>query len=85
MGMGSSARPYVLLGLRIKDLEFNTIKDGKHQYTLVRIQKGKTGPRTVPLIDALPYVKECIQRNHNSVPILTAGYLCQKIIITAPG
>jgi len=60
MAMDTSARPHELLGLRIKDLEFNTTEDG-HQYALVRIQSGKTGPRTVPLIDALPYVKEWIQ------------------------
>ena len=60
MAMDTSARPHELLGLGIKDLEFNTSEDG-HQYALVRIQSGKTGPRTVPLIDALPYVKEWIQ------------------------
>ncbi|MGD1836408.1 MAG: tyrosine-type recombinase/integrase [Nitrososphaeraceae archaeon] len=63
MSMDTSARPHELLGLRIKDLEFKVSEDGK-QFAMVRIKNGKTGPRTVPLIDSLPYVKEWIQHDH---------------------
>ncbi|HEX5186311.1 MAG TPA: tyrosine-type recombinase/integrase, partial [Nitrososphaeraceae archaeon] len=63
MAMDTSFRPHELLGLKIKDIEFSISDDGK-QYALVRIKQGKTGPRTVPLIDSLPYLKEWIQQEH---------------------
>jgi integrase len=63
MAMDTSCRPHELLGLKIKDIEFSFSDDGKH-YALVRIKHGKTGPRTVPLIDSLPYLKEWIQQEH---------------------
>ena len=63
MAMDTSCRPHELLGLKIKDIEFSYTDDGKH-YALVRIKHGKTGPRTVPLIDSLPYLKEWIQQEH---------------------
>jgi len=63
MAMDTSCRPHELLGLKIKDLEFNVTEDGK-QYAMVRIRDGKTGSRNVPIIDALPYVKEWIQQEH---------------------
>ena len=63
MAMDTSCRPHELLCLKIKDIEFNFSDDGK-QYALVRIKHGKTGPRTVPLIDSLPYLKEWIQQEH---------------------
>ena len=63
MAMDTSCRPHELLGLKIKDIEFNFTDDGK-QYALVRIKHGKTGPRTVPLIDSLPWLKEWIQEGH---------------------
>jgi integrase len=63
MAMDTYCRPHELLGLKIKDIEFNFTEDGKH-YALVRIKQGKTGSRTVPLIDSLPYLKEWIQQKH---------------------
>ena len=63
MAMDTSCRPHELLGLKIKDIEFNFTDDGK-QYALVRIKHGKTGSRTVPLIDSLPWLKEWVQEGH---------------------
>ena len=63
MAMDTSCRPHELLGLKIKDIEFKITEESK-QYAIVRIKHGKTGPRTVPLIDSLPYLKEWIQQEH---------------------
>ena len=35
-----------------------------NQYAEVRINEGKTGPRTVPLIDSIPYLKQYLQEEH---------------------
>ena len=37
-------------------MDYNTLKN--------LIKEGKTGPRTVPLIDSIPYVKEWISSGH---------------------
>ena len=52
-----SARPHEILNLRFRDIKFH-ITNEKVQYAEVRITQGKTGPRTVPLIDSIPYLKE---------------------------
>ena len=54
-----SARPHEILNLKIKDITFQVTENGI-QYAEVRINDGKTGPRTVPLIDSIPYLKEWI-------------------------
>lgn len=58
-----SARPHELLGLKILDIKFTVTTDGL-QYAEVLIKEGKTGPRIVPLIDSIPYVKEWISSGH---------------------
>jgi integrase len=65
MADDTSARPHELLNLKIKDINFHLTDEGK-QYAEVRISEGKTGPRTVPLIDSLPYLKEYLQEEHPS-------------------
>ena len=57
-----SARPHEILNLRIQDIIFKVTEDST-QYAEVLITGGKTKPRTIPLIDSIPYVKEWIQ-NH---------------------
>jgi len=57
MAIDMSARPHEILNLRIKDIKFH-VNDEGIQYAEVRITNGKTGSRTVPLIDSLPYLKE---------------------------
>jgi integrase len=52
-----SARPDELLNLKIKDIVFKKTGEGK-QYAEILIKGGKTKPRTIPLIDSLPYVKD---------------------------
>jgi hypothetical protein len=55
-----SARPHEILNLKVKDIKFSVTDEGIH-YAEVRIIQGKTGPRTVPLIDSLPYLKEWLE------------------------
>jgi hypothetical protein len=62
MANDSSCRPSELLNLRIRDIIFKKTSEGK-QYAEILIKGGKTRPRTVPLIDSIPYVKELID-NH---------------------
>jgi integrase len=57
-----SARPSEILNLKFKDIKFN-ITDKGIQYAEVRITQGKTGPRTVPLIDSIPYLKEWMEEH----------------------
>ena len=59
MANDTSARPHEILQLKISDIKFNITDEGI-QYAEVRIRDGKTGPRDVPLIDSIPYVKEWI-------------------------
>lgn len=64
MANDMSARPKEILSLKISDVKFN-ISEDHIQYAEVLIREGKTGPRTVPLIDSIPYLKEWI-REHPS-------------------
>ncbi|MDN5845348.1 MAG: site-specific integrase [Candidatus Nitrosocosmicus sp.] len=59
-----SARPHEILNLKVKDIIFKITEDGI-QYAEARITQGKTGPRTVPLIDSIPYVKEWLEEHPN--------------------
>lgn len=47
-----SARPGEILNLKVKDITFSVTDEGIH-YAEVRIVQGKTGPRTVPLINTI--------------------------------
>ena len=58
MACDTSVRPHELLNLKIKDIKFKISSDGI-QYAEVTVD-GKTGPRTLPLIDSIPYIKEWI-------------------------
>ena len=59
MAIDTSCRPSELLNLRLEDLKFKSNSDGTKQYAEITIN-GKTGQRTVPLINSLPYIKEWI-------------------------
>jgi integrase/recombinase XerD len=50
-----SARPHEILGLRLKDIVFKAAD--KYQYAQV-VVNGKTGSRSIPLIQSIPYVKD---------------------------
>jgi integrase len=56
----TGARPHELLGLRIKDVEFIEGNGGRYAKILVN---GKTGQRSLVLIDSVPYVTQWIS-NH---------------------
>jgi hypothetical protein len=57
-----SARPHEIMNLKVKDIKFSITEEGIH-YAEVRITQGKTGPRTVPLIDSLPFLKEWLEEH----------------------
>jgi integrase len=59
MAIDMSARPHEILNLRIKDIIFKVTPEGI-QYAEILIRGGKTKPRTLPLIESLPYVKDWI-------------------------
>lgn len=59
-----SARPHEILDLKFKDIKFNITDRGIH-CAEVRITQGKTGPRTVPLIDSIPFLKEWMEEHPN--------------------
>ena len=59
MAIDTPCRPSELLNLRIEDIKFKSNSDGTKQYAEITIN-GKTGQRTVPLINSLPYIKEWI-------------------------
>lgn len=63
MANDTSARPQELLNLKIKDIIFKVTEDGK-QYAELHIKGGKTGSRTVPLIDSIPYLRDYLQNEH---------------------
>ena len=62
MANDMSARPHEILNLKIKDVIFKLTPE-KIQYAEILIRGGKTKPRTLPLIDSIPYVKDWIA-NH---------------------
>ena len=63
MANDTSARPHELLSLKIKDIVFKITDDAK-QYAELNISGRKTGSRTVPLIDSIPYLKDYLQNEH---------------------
>ena len=60
MEVDVGARPHELLNLRIKDVEF--IEAGGSRYAKILVN-GKTGQRSLVLIDSIPYVTQWIS-NH---------------------
>ena len=60
MEVDTGARPHELLNLRIKDVEF--VEEGGSRYAKIVVD-GKTGERSLALIDSIPYVTQWIS-NH---------------------
>jgi hypothetical protein len=54
----ASSRPHELLGMKIREIYFKVTGDNK-QYAEVHIN-GKTGTRSIPLFDSIPYLKDWI-------------------------
>jgi integrase/recombinase XerD len=71
MARDLSARPHEILNLKIKDIVFKTV-DGSKQYAIV-VVNGKTGSRSVPLFQSIPYVKQWLSdhpsRNNSNSPL----------------
>ncbi len=57
-----STRPHEILNLKVEEIKIKITDEGIH-YAEVRITQGKTGPRTVPLIDSLSYLKEWMEEH----------------------
>ena len=58
MAFDTSCRPSELLSRKISDIKFKISSEGI-QYAEITVN-GKTGRRTLPLIESIPYVKEWI-------------------------
>ena len=56
-----SARPHEILKLKIRDIAFKAI--GNSQYAEV-VVNGKTGTRSIPLINSIPYLKDYLDHEH---------------------
>jgi integrase/recombinase XerD len=71
MARDLSARPHEILNLKIRDIVFKTVDGGK-QYAMV-VVNGKTGSRSVPLFQSIPYVKQWLSdhpsRNNPNSPM----------------
>jgi integrase len=64
MANDTSARPYELLNLKIKDIIFKTSDSGV-QYAEIQVS-GKTRPRTLPLINSITYIKDWLREHPTS-------------------
>ena len=73
MAHDTGCRPHELLKLRIKDIIFKNA--GNRQYAEVLVN-GKTGSRHIPLIDAIPYVKDYLDHEHPQPGNSNAIFLC---------
>jgi hypothetical protein len=68
MGRETSGRPHELLALKIGDIIFHN-SDGKIYATITIGKEGKTVPRTVPLINSIPYyISEEEVIRHSNAP-----------------
>ncbi len=81
----SACRPHELLRLRIKDVTFKITADNK-QYAEV-VVNGKTGSRSVPLINSIPHLKDWIDQhphrgNPNSILLCGFGRSINRVLYT---
>jgi integrase/recombinase XerD len=70
----TGCRPKEILSLRIKDLVFKTVNNSR-QYAEITVN-GKTGPRSLPLIDSLPYIKDYLHSDHPQSGNPNAMFIC---------
>jgi integrase/recombinase XerD len=68
-----SARPHEILKLKIKDLSFKSV--GSSQYCEV-VVNGKTGQRSIPLINSIPYLKDYLDHAHPQPRNPNAPLIC---------
>jgi len=68
-----SARPHEILKLKLRDLSFKSV--GSAQYCEVTVN-GKTGQRTLPLINSIPYLKDYLGHSHPQPRNPNAPLIC---------
>jgi integrase/recombinase XerD len=68
-----SCRPSEILRLKIRDISFRPI--GTSQYAEV-VVNGKTGNRSIPLINSIPYLKDYLDHEHPQPRNPTAPVIC---------
>lgn len=68
-----SCRPHEILKLKIRDLSFKSI--GTSQYVEV-VVNGKTGTRSIPLINSIPYLKDYLDHGHSQPRNPNAPLIC---------
>lgn len=81
MARETSGRPHELLSLKISDVIFHN-SEGRVYATITIGKEGKTIPRTVPIINSIPYYKDWISehphgesKNHFLFPSLDRKYI----------
>jgi hypothetical protein len=57
----TGCKPHEILKLKIKDIMFKSVRNRQYAETIVN---GKTGTRSLPLIDSLPYLKDYLDHGH---------------------
>ena len=68
-----SARPHEILRLKVRDAVFKSIVG--RQYAEVTVN-GKTGTRTIPLIQSIPYLKDYLSNEHTQPGNPNAPLIC---------
>jgi integrase/recombinase XerD len=71
----TGCRPKEILNLKIKDIVFKTANNNTRQYAEITVN-GKTGPRSLPLIDSLPYIKDYLNSDHPQPGNPNAMFIC---------
>jgi integrase len=71
----TGCRPKEILSLKIKDIVFKTANNNTRQYAEITVN-GKTGPRSLPLIDSLPYIKDYLNSDHQQPGNPNAMFIC---------
>jgi hypothetical protein len=56
-----ACRPHEILKLKIKDIAFKVVENRQYAEVVVN---GKTGTRSLPLIDSIPYLKDYLDHEH---------------------
>ena len=71
----SSCRPNEILKLKVRDIVFKLTPDKTKQYAEVLVN-GKTGTRSIPLFDSIPYVKDYLDHEHPQPGNPNAPFIC---------
>jgi integrase/recombinase XerD len=71
----TGCRPHEILDLKIKEIVFKTVNNNTRQYAQISVN-GKTGNRSLPLIDSLPYIKDYLNSDHPQPGNPNAVFIC---------